>query len=103
MAGLFIVLFALYFVPWIIAASRNHHNRSSIALLNLLLGWTFIGWVVALIWSATSVTPTPSTERVPPANSSFADELLKLADLRDKGILTQAEFESKKSAMLDRS
>jgi hypothetical protein len=26
-----------------------------IALLNLFLGWTFIGWVVALVWAALPV------------------------------------------------
>lgn len=106
MAGLFIVLFALYFVPWIIAASRNHHNRSSIAILNLFLGWTFIGWLIALIWSASSVTPVNAGNTVAPTttpkSSSFADELLKLADLRDKGILTQEEFDAKKAVILER-
>jgi hypothetical protein len=43
----------VYLLPWFIAAWRDHNNRGAIALLNLLLGWTFLGWVVALVWSAT--------------------------------------------------
>jgi len=45
------IVIALYFLPSIIASLRNHSNRVSIFVLNLFLGWTFLGWVVALIWS----------------------------------------------------
>jgi hypothetical protein len=45
----------LYFLPWIIALIRGHHNAGAIFLLNFLLGWTFIGWIVAFIWSFTCV------------------------------------------------
>lgn len=41
----------LYFVPSIVAGSREHHNGSAILVLNIFLGWTFIGWVVALVWA----------------------------------------------------
>jgi len=53
-AGLIIV--ALYFLPALIAAARSHHNATAIALLNLFLGWTFAGWVIALVWSFTNST-----------------------------------------------
>jgi hypothetical protein len=42
---------ALYFLPALIAGSRHHPNATAIFVLNLLLGWTFIGWVVSLVWS----------------------------------------------------
>jgi len=52
--------FLVYWIPTIIARARRHENTNAIALLNFFLGWTFIGWVAALIWSATSnVTPLP--------------------------------------------
>jgi hypothetical protein len=41
----------LYTVPWDIANFRCHKNRWSIAVVNVLLGWTFIGWVAALAWA----------------------------------------------------
>ena len=50
-----IVALALYFIPSIIAYSREHHNRLAILVLNTFLGWTFLGWVAALVWAATHV------------------------------------------------
>lgn len=44
----------LYFLPAIIAAVRHTHNSTGILLLNLFLGWTLIGWVIALILSICS-------------------------------------------------
>lgn len=38
-----------YMLPWAIAASRGKANSGAIGLINLLLGWTFIGWIVALV------------------------------------------------------
>ena len=46
--------FIAYFLPTLVAQMRAHHNGSAIFLLNLLLGWTIIGWIGALIWSATA-------------------------------------------------
>ena len=45
------VFLAIYFVPTIIAKKRRHRNFMAIAVVNLLLGWSFIFWVVALVWS----------------------------------------------------
>jgi len=52
-----IFLVTLYMIPTGIAVLRNHRNTGSIFLLDLLLGWTFIGWVVALVWSFSSQKP----------------------------------------------
>lgn len=55
-----IIGFALYFLPSIVANLRKHANHNSITLLNLFLGWTIIGWVVALVWAASnSAKPQP--------------------------------------------
>lgn len=54
-------LIALYFVPTIIAVARSHGNAVPIFLTNLLLGWTAIGWVIALIWSFTNNTAGRAT------------------------------------------
>jgi predicted membrane protein len=45
----------VYFIPNWIACARKHHNANAIFVTNLLLGWTALGWVVALIWSLTAV------------------------------------------------
>ena len=49
----FIIIMASYFLPTIIALLRRQPNALAIFLLNFFLGWTFIGWVVALVWSVT--------------------------------------------------
>lgn len=43
--------FAVYLLPAIIATSRKHRSTGAIWALNILLGWSFIGWVVALVWA----------------------------------------------------
>lgn len=45
-----------YFLPALVASARRHRNTSAIFALNLFLGWTFIGWVVAIVWSFTDNT-----------------------------------------------
>lgn len=46
-----ILIFAFYFLPTLISFLRQHRNKPAIFLLNLLLGWTVLGWVVTFIWS----------------------------------------------------
>ena len=41
-----LICIGVYFLPTIVAG--RHRNGGAIFILNLLLGWTFIGWVVAL-------------------------------------------------------
>jgi hypothetical protein len=43
--------FVLYFLPAIIALARSKRDAVSILVLNLFLGWTMIGWVIALVWA----------------------------------------------------
>jgi len=42
----------LYFLPSFLA--RDRHNFGAIFLFNFFLGWTFVGWIVALIWACAS-------------------------------------------------
>ncbi|MFH1128777.1 MAG: superinfection immunity protein [Candidatus Omnitrophota bacterium] len=48
---LVVLIFAIYFLPTLIAFLRRHKNSLAIFLLNLFLGWTVLGWVVSLVWS----------------------------------------------------
>ena len=57
----FLFLLALYFVPSIVGFARSHHNKWAIFALNLLLGWTGLGWIGALVWSLTRPAPQPQT------------------------------------------
>lgn len=44
----FVVLFVLYFLPTITTAWYSTNNNTSVFLINFFLGWTIIGWLVAL-------------------------------------------------------
>jgi Superinfection immunity protein len=44
----------LYFLPAAIAYGREHRNAGPILIVNIFLGWTLLGWVAALAWSATN-------------------------------------------------
>ena len=52
-----VILGALYFAPALIANNTKHHNAGAIFVLNLLLGWTLIGWVVAIVWAISKPAP----------------------------------------------
>ncbi|PYV85592.1 MAG: superinfection immunity protein [Acidobacteria bacterium] len=43
--------FILYFLPAIIAYGRSKRDAGAILVLNFFLGWTAIGWVIALVWA----------------------------------------------------
>lgn len=60
MSAIILVIAAIctYLVPSFIAACRHHNNEAAIVALNILLGWTFVGWVVALVWALTDSTRT---------------------------------------------
>jgi hypothetical protein len=44
-----VIILALYFLPAIIGWRKE--NSIAISALNLFLGWTVIGWVIALVWA----------------------------------------------------
>jgi len=48
---------ALYFLPSIIALARSKRDLLAIFLLNFFLGWSVIGWIVALVWAAKNDVP----------------------------------------------
>ena len=52
--AILVIGFLAYFLPAVIAFLRGHHQRMAILVLNLLLGWTALGWIVALVWSFTA-------------------------------------------------
>ena len=48
--AMFIVLAVIYFIPTFVV-KKSHPNQAGVILLNIFLGWTFLGWVGALIWA----------------------------------------------------
>lgn len=54
---IFLVVAAMaYFFPYVVAKSRLHRNSLPIFWLNLLAGWTGVGWLASFIWSLTADT-----------------------------------------------
>ena len=85
----------LYFLPYMIANAKGHHQETAIFILNLFTGWTVLAWIIALVWSCT--TPKGAAEvsvRVP-------KELKKYKELLDAEVITREEFEEKKKKLLN--
>jgi hypothetical protein len=51
-----LVVLLIYFLPTVIALARGHLSALAIFFLNLFLGWTMLGWLIALVWSCTGNT-----------------------------------------------
>ncbi|MDT5075767.1 MAG: hypothetical protein QOJ80_404 [Mycobacterium sp.] len=56
---LMIISFIAYWIPTIVALIRNVPNKGSVIVINLFLGWTIVGWVVALAMAARSHPAPP--------------------------------------------
>ena len=48
------LLMVTYLLPTTIAACRKRPNAGGIFALNLFLGWTLLGWVLAFVWACTT-------------------------------------------------
>jgi hypothetical protein len=58
-----IPLVFFYFLPTYIARKKRHRSATSIMILNLVFGWTLIGWIGSLAWaySGNNNTESPDT------------------------------------------
>ncbi|HTW26930.1 MAG TPA: superinfection immunity protein [Acetobacteraceae bacterium] len=45
------IAIGLYFLPTLIARGRDVVSGGAIFLVNLLFGWTMIGWIGCLLWA----------------------------------------------------
>jgi len=50
---------AIYFLPAVLADRRKRHDLLTIALFNACLGWTGLGWLLALYWA---LQPNPPAD-----------------------------------------
>ncbi len=91
----FFILLPIYFLPTIIALVRNHHYKTPIILINIFGGLLWgIGWFVALVWCFT-VQSKASVN-----STGTASEIEKLYALKERGVITQVEFDKQKSKLL---
>lgn len=91
-----IVAIAIYLIPTIIAVNDNHPRRGVLFALNLLLGWTLIGWLGALVWAVSN----PGTMEPPKPVAVDLDRIERLGRLRADGHITEDEFNTEKSKLL---
>ena len=56
-----------YMLPWAVAATRGKSNSWAVGLVNFLLGWTFVGWVAALIMACMAHQVVAMREHAPTA------------------------------------
>lgn len=46
----------IYFLPSLMGSSRRVTNREALFFVNLLIGWTILGWCVCLLWAVCGKT-----------------------------------------------
>jgi uncharacterized membrane protein YqaE (UPF0057 family) len=51
----------LYFVPVVIAMGRGMSSSGMLLFLNIILGWTVLGWFFCILWAATGSTRAQET------------------------------------------
>ncbi|NLR98876.1 superinfection immunity protein [Rhizobium sp. P38BS-XIX] len=112
----------VYMIPTIVAFCRSHPNRWLIAVINIVLGGTGIGWLGSLVWACSAAHLSPSGSnggesglnlfvndaqrvKIEPAGqqSNFDDiatQLLRLKRLRDDGAIASDEYEDLKQPLI---
>lgn len=92
---MWVIGLTIYFVPSIVAHKKDHKQKLPIILVNVFFGATLIGWVGALVWCFISPVDVENVK-----SGGVADEIEKLSELKDKGVLTEDEFKAKKEQLL---
>lgn len=59
-AAVVVVVIAAYWLPMIAAWVNRAPSKGSVFVVNLLLGWTIIGWIVALAMAMRDPARAPS-------------------------------------------
>lgn len=91
-----VAFIGVFILPTILAFNKNHKYKVAIMLINIFGGMVFgTGWLIALIWCF--ITP-----QVDPVSIDISDEIEKLHKLKEKGILSQEEFEKNKKKILSK-
>ncbi len=62
MAELIPLFFLVFYIaPFCVAAARAHHSAAAILIVNVLIGWTVIGWFLVFAWAAFGPAQTPQS------------------------------------------
>ena len=102
--GVFVamVFIFLYFLPGTIAVARSHKHTAAVILVNVLFGWTFLGWAIALIWSCMNQCETRTTIAEPTRDAEvtvvpvkFRHDNIRRADGISRFLKTRGQEEIK--------
>lgn len=52
----------VYLLPSVVAASTRHRHTVAIVALNVLLGWTIAGWLIAFVWALVNPVRRPQEQ-----------------------------------------
>lgn len=70
MLALLVAGVGIYLLPVIIGAYRGVESIVSLAVVNVFLGWSLLGWVVSLAWACAPIrrgpTPPPISREITP-------------------------------------
>lgn len=59
-----LVAACVYLLPSVVAASTRHRHTALIVLLNIFLGWTIAGWLIAFVWALVNPVRRPQEHPV---------------------------------------
>ena len=59
-----LLFLTLYLLPIVVALLRKKQNIGAVAVINVFLGWTFIGWIVALAMACGAMEGSAATQTV---------------------------------------
>ena len=59
-----LVAACVYLLPSVVAASTRHRHTGLIVLLNIFLGWTIAGWLIAFVWALVNPVRRPQEHAV---------------------------------------
>lgn len=93
-SGFFIVL---YMLPYIL--SRGKSFSSGLFWFNLLFGWSFIGWIIALVWAVSEDKSNPAQNNQPMSTDAI-NALESLGQLRTQGYISVSEYNQQKQNLL---
>lgn len=102
---MFLIVAVIYFLPTYIAIKKNHPHKVPIILINVFLGLLWgLGWLIALIWAIVGDGARQTImQPIEVKATSVAEEIERLHKLKTDGVISEADFESQKSAVLNSS
>lgn len=93
-----LLLFPIYMYPTKVARKTDHDQTTAITWLNFFFAETLIMWIILLIWANSGKKQVP---QVVVKEDSLTDKLQEIQKLKEQGLLTEEEFETKKKQILN--